>query len=150
MGLSDGTCEDDAHLMALAKRLDKGGQISILEFLAAFCFEDTHGASDAFADHMVTVLFLYRHVIRAACKYFDPDFSRSVRQDEFLHVLQAWNIEIESTGLHFSDHQIEDLCESLAEAEADGTFTIPYEKFFDAFEVVDSSNVGCTVTMKHH
>merc|ERR1711959_28389 len=38
--LSDGEAEDDTHLHSLAKRLDRGGKISIIEFLGAFCIED--------------------------------------------------------------------------------------------------------------
>merc|ERR1712100_299198 len=129
-----GEHEDDHHLQCLAKKLDAGGKISIIEFLGAFCFEDNHGVTDALAEHMVTVLFQHRHVIQAACRYFDTEYSGSVHKDEFLLVLQALTAEIAATGLHFSQSQIEDLCESLSAPDKANVISVPYTDFFEAFE----------------
>ena len=130
------------------------------------------------AEHLVTVLFVNRQTVRAACRYFDTQGSGRVHKDEFLLVLQALNAEIEESGLHFSQDQLEDLCEAIADADnADSSsdnahstgkkqqskgganapqtskldvVSVPYEDFFDAFQIVDSSNIGTVVEMKHH
>lgn len=146
--LSDGQLEDDAHLRCLAKALDKGGKISLIEFLGAFCFEDNDGVTDALADHMNGVLFRHRGTIRTACRYFDEQGSGKVKKDEFLLVLQAVNKEIEESGLHFSEAQMDDLCEALAKPHKDGTLLVAYEEFFEAFTIIDSNNLALEATLK--
>lgn len=146
--LSDGGCEDDSHLKALATSLDKGGKISLLEFLGAFCFEDNDGVTDALAEHMLAVLFRHRHVIRTASRCFDAAHSGKIIKEDFLSVLQALNAEIEGTGMHFSQSQMDDLCEALASPDGQGVLMVPYEDFFQNFIVVDSSNLAVTAEMR--
>jgi Ca2+-binding EF-hand superfamily protein len=133
-------------LQCLAKHLDRGGKISIIEFFSAFSYEDNDGVTDALAEHMLTILFWHRHVIRAGCRYFDKAGSGKVDKTEFALVLQAINEEIKESGLHFSSSQVEDLCESISEEE-NGRALVPYQSFFDAFEVVDSSHAEMSVVM---
>jgi len=144
--LSNGEKITNDTLRRLAKQLDKSGQISIIEFLEAFCFEDTDDVADALAEHMVAVLFRHRHAIRAGARYFDQAGFGKVTQIEFLHVLQAVNSEMETTGMHFSEGQMFDLCQSISVSEA-GVETITYEDFFNCFEIVDSENEAATVKL---
>merc|ERR1711871_1689975 len=135
--LSDGSKVTQDMLRHLVRRLDKSGQISILEFLEAFCFEETDDVADALAEHMVAVLFRHRHAIRMGCRYFDQPGKGKISQDEFLHVLQATNVEMESNGMHFSDSQMFDLTQAVS-VDNKGSFEVPYEDFFNSFQIVDA------------
>jgi Ca2+-binding EF-hand superfamily protein len=142
--LANGGVESDAHLKFLAKSLDKGGKISILEFLGAFSYEDNDGIADALAEHMVSVLFRFRHALAAGIRYFDEQGLGVATKEEVLLAMQALSAEIEVLGLHFSSSQMEDLVDSLA-TEKDGTTMIGYEDFLNSFEVMDSQNLATAV-----
>lgn len=152
--LTNGANIGDQHLRCLAKNLDRGGQVSIIEFLGAFCYEDNDGVTDALAEHMVTVLFWHRHVIRAACRYFDRRGVGKIDKAEFLLVLEAINEEIKESNRtanwkssHFSPAQIADLCDCIAVDEG-GRTVVPYESFIGAFKVVDSAHVGVSAALE--
>jgi len=146
--LSDGTRESAKHLFKLAGMLDKGGKINIMEFLGAFCMEDNDGITDALAEHMIAILFRFRHILRAGARYFDEHDEGTVHKEEFLLVLQALNAEIEEGGLHFSEAQIDDLCEGVSYEDKDKVFLFPYEEFFNAFEVIDQQNIARAVQLQ--
>lgn len=147
IGTTDGGHQDDSHLHLMAHLIDKHGSISIMEFLAAFSFEDKDGVTDALAENMVTVLFCHRHVLRAAATYFDHHACGMVHKDEFLLILQSLNAEIEGSGMHFSEAQMADLCEAASTEDEGGVAVVPYVDFFKAFEVVDSNNLAVTVKL---
>lgn len=144
--LSDGVVERDTHLRTLAKSLDRNGKISVLEFLGAFSFDDSSGVADALAEHMLAVLYRHRHAALAGARYFDPQATGKIAEDEFLHVLQALNAEMEASGMHFTQSQMEDLCEGIAVENDTKVREIAYEDFFDAFRIVDSQNAAIAFT----
>jgi Ca2+-binding EF-hand superfamily protein len=146
--LSNGEKITNDMLRHLARKLDKTGQISVIEFLEAFCFDDTDDVADALAEHMVAVLFRHRHAIRSGCRYFDQAGKGKVTQEEFMHVLEAVNSEMESTGMHFSMTQMFDLCQAISLVREDGTPEVSYEDFFSSFAVVDSENTAATVRLR--
>jgi Ca2+-binding EF-hand superfamily protein len=137
---------DVVLLRTLAKSLQKHDQISVLEFMQAFCYEDHNGIADTLAEHMVSVLFRYRHTIRAGCRFFDTEQTLRVAQDDFLQVLQALNGEMDQSSLRFTQFQMEDLCEAV-QVENDGKAEVAYEEFLSTFEIVDAENAAATVRM---
>merc|ERR1711981_1007778 len=104
--------------------LDKAGEISVIEFMEAFCYEDHVGIGDTLAEHMTSVLFRYRHVILAGCRFFDEKATLKVEQDDFMQVLQAINTEMPENSLHFTQFQMEDLCEAIHTETPDGTHIV--------------------------
>merc|ERR1712046_105048 len=108
------------------------------------CFEDDDVA-DAFTDSMITVLFCHRHAVRRVCKHFEHD--HRVRKKKFLLVLQALNAEITESGSHFTESQMKDLCESLADTDENNLDWIKYEDLFNAMEVVYSGLSSIAVSV---
>merc|ERR1712226_1686133 len=117
-----------------------------MEFLGAFCYEDRDDVADALAEHMVSVLFRYRHALRAGARYFDLDASSRITRDNFLQVLQSLNGEITDDSLHFSQSQMADLSDAIC-SEIDGKRMVEYVEFLDSFEIVDAENTAATVRL---
>jgi len=144
--LSNGEKISSDMLRHLARKLDKSGKISIIEFLETFCFDDCDDVADALAEHMTSVLFRHRHAIRAGCRFYDKKGSTVISQVEFMHVLEALNDEMEKGGNHFSESQMFDLCQSIC-VDNGKRHEVHYEDFFSTFTVVDSENSAATVRM---
>jgi len=134
---SNGAKLDLPMLKKLAKFLDKSGSISVFEFLEGLSFDDCDGVGDVLAEHILSVLFRYRHILRAASRLFDKDTKGFVHEKDFLEILRALNAEMEDSSHHFSESQMQDLCDSICEDKAR---TVEYDKFLDAFEIVDAEN----------
>merc|ERR1712025_600001 len=105
------------------------------------------GIGDTLAEHMTSVLFRYRHVILAGCRFFDEKATLKVKQDDFMQVLQAINTEMPENSLHFTQFQMEDLCEAIHTETPDGTHIVAYEDFLSSFVIVDSENSAASVHM---
>jgi len=138
---------DVVMLRKLVHMLDKAGEISVIEFMEAFCYEDHMGIGDTLAEHMTSVLFRYRHVILAGCRFFDEGGTMNVNKDDFMLVLKAINAEMAEDSLHFTQLQMEDLCEAIHTEDPDGKHIVAYEDFLSSFVIVDSENTGASVQM---
>jgi len=144
--LSNGEKVTNDMLRHLARKINKTGHISIIEFLETFCYDDCDDVADALAEHMTSVLFRHRHAVRAGCRFFDPRGTTLIKQEEFNKVLVALNNEMETSGMHFSETQMFDLCQSVA-VDTGKLHEVHYEDFFNSFMVVDSENSAATVRM---
>merc|ERR1711972_729695 len=144
--LSSGEKLTEKKLKFVTKFLGKGGMISVMEFLESFCYEDRDGVADALAEHMVSVLFRYRHALRAGARFLDFDGSSHITRDNFVQVLQSLNGEVADDSLHFSQSQMDDLSDAVC-TEIDGVRMVAYEEFLDSFEIVDAQNSAATVRL---
>merc|ERR1719352_1652750 len=118
--LSNGEKLNEKRVKQMAKVVDHSGdgQISILELLEAFCFEDAGGddMGDSLAEHLLTVLFRHRQSLRAGARCFDKKSTGRVKRDEFYNVLVALNKAISGKGGKsvILESQASDLCDALA------------------------------------
>lgn len=175
--LRNGERLTEARLRQVARMLDQSGdgEISLLELLEAFIFEDSGDGdlADGLLEHILAVLFRHRQSIRAGARCFDTNGRGTMTKDEFQRVLLALNKAIAASPSAsvrqggspfgraksklngpgnqphvFMESQVCHLCDALSKADAAGEQPrIAYEEFFDAFEVVDSANPAVGVRL---
>jgi hypothetical protein len=63
--LSNGEKISNDMLRHLARKLDKSGKISIIEFLETFCYDDCDDVADALAEHMTESVGAWREAQKA-------------------------------------------------------------------------------------
>merc|ERR1719161_478937 len=156
--LSNGEKLNEKRVTQMAKVVDHSGdgQISILELLEAFCFEDSGGEDmqDSLAEHMLTVLFRHRQALRAGARCFDVESTGAVTRDEFQKILMALNkVLSRNEGKSvLLEAQVSDLCDALSMDGSSGRPEIIYEDFFNSFLVVDRENpaMGVRLGRRHH
>jgi EF-hand domain pair len=84
-------------------------------------------------ERVIATLFEYRLELVSAFKLFDVDGNGIITREEFRKGLQALT---SLTGSPITDMQADELMRAL---DRDGSGTIAYSEFVDAFAVVDSS-----------
>jgi hypothetical protein len=153
--LSNGQKVTDKKMLSeVTKIADRSGdgQISLLELLEAFVFEDSGGEDmgNSLAEHMLTVLFRHRQALRAGSRCIDSAGLGRVARDDFFKVLMALNkaLTVESdTKSVLLESQVADLCDALSQTNSGFGAEIVYEDFFNSFVVTDRENPSIAIRL---